>query len=49
MTEAVAHLATAGYDRIGFIGGPQAISTGRQRYDAFVETLPAHGLDVTTP
>jgi LacI family transcriptional regulator len=46
MTEAVAHLAAAGHDRIGFIGGPQAISTGRQRYDAFVETLPAHGLDV---
>jgi LacI family transcriptional regulator len=46
MTEAVAHLAAAGHDRIGFIGGPQAISTGRQRYEAFIETLPAHGLDV---
>jgi LacI family transcriptional regulator len=46
MTEAVAHLAARGHHRIGFIGGPQAISTGRQRYDAFVETLPAHGLVV---
>lgn len=46
MTEAVAHLAAGGHHRIGFIGGPQAISTGRQRYDAFVETLPAHGLVV---
>jgi len=46
MNEAVAYLAAAGHDRVGFIGGPQAISTGRQRYDAFVDTLPAHGLDV---
>jgi LacI family transcriptional regulator len=46
MNQAVAHLAAAGHRRIGFIGGPQAISTGRQRYDAFVDTLPAHGLEV---
>lgn len=46
LDEAVAHLAAAGHRRIGFIGGPQAISTGRERYDAFVEALPRHGLDV---
>jgi LacI family transcriptional regulator len=46
MTEAVAHLAAGGHDRIGFIGGPQAVSTGRERYDAFVAALPAHGRDV---
>ena len=46
MTEAVAHLAAAGHDRIGFIGGPQAVSTGRERYDAFVAALPDHGRDV---
>jgi LacI family transcriptional regulator len=46
MNEAVAHLAARGHERIGFIGGPQAISTGRQRYDAFVDTVAAHGLDV---
>lgn len=46
MTEAVAHLTVAGHDRIGFIGGPQAVSTGRERYDAFVAALPAHGRDV---
>lgn len=46
LTEAVAHLAAAGHERIGFIGGPQAVSTGRERYDAFVAALPAHGCDV---
>jgi LacI family transcriptional regulator len=46
LDEAVAHLAAAGHTRIGFIGGPQSISTGRERYDAFVEALPRHGLEV---
>jgi LacI family transcriptional regulator len=44
--EAVAHLAGRGHTRIGFIGGPQSISTGRSRYDAFIDALPRHGLDV---
>ena len=26
--------------RIGYIGGPQSISTGRERYDAFIDALP---------
>lgn len=46
MNQAIAHLAATGHDRIGFIGGPQAISTGRERYDAFVDALPAHGLSL---
>jgi LacI family transcriptional regulator len=46
MSQAVAHLAAAGHERVGFIGGPQTISTGRQRYDAFIDTLPDHGLEL---
>jgi LacI family transcriptional regulator len=46
LNEAVAHLAGSGHTRIGFIGGPQSISTGRQRYDAFIDALPQHGLEV---
>jgi LacI family transcriptional regulator len=46
LDEAVAHLVARGHERIGFIGGPQSISTGRERYDAYVDALPRHGLDV---
>jgi LacI family transcriptional regulator len=46
LDEAVAHLAAAGHTRIAFIGGPQSISTGRARYDAFIDALPRHGLTV---
>ncbi|MDG4663239.1 LacI family DNA-binding transcriptional regulator [Mycobacterium sp. 236(2023)] len=44
LDEAVRHLVAAGHSRIGYIGGPQSISTGRQRYDDFVEALPRHAL-----
>jgi LacI family transcriptional regulator len=44
--EAVAHLSAAGHTRIGYIGGPQSISTGRARYDVFVDALSRHGLAV---
>ena len=44
--EAVAHLVAAGHRRIGYIGGPQSISTGRERHDAFIDALGRHGLDV---
>ncbi|GFG53208.1 LacI family transcriptional regulator [Mycolicibacterium agri] len=44
--EAIASLTAAGHSRIGYIAGPQAISTGRQRYDAFIDALPRHGIDV---
>ena len=46
LDEAIAHLAAAGHSRVAFIGGPQSISTGRQRYDAFVDVLPRHGIDI---
>ncbi|MGV9801533.1 LacI family DNA-binding transcriptional regulator [Mycobacterium sp. NPDC003449] len=43
---AIAHLAAAGHRRIAFIGGPDSISTGRDRHIAFLEALPRHGLTV---
>jgi LacI family transcriptional regulator, galactose operon repressor len=46
LDEAVAHLVAAGHTRIGYIGGPQSISTGRERYDAFIDALPRHGLTI---
>jgi LacI family transcriptional regulator len=45
---AIAHLAGRGHTRIAFIGGPQSISTGRDRYEAFVAAMPAHGLEVNS-
>jgi LacI family transcriptional regulator len=44
--EAVAHLVAAGHRRIGYIGGPQSISTGRDRHDAFIAALGRHDLRV---
>jgi LacI family transcriptional regulator len=46
LEEAVAHLVAAGHHRIGYIGGPQSISTGRERHDAFIAALARHGLPV---
>jgi LacI family transcriptional regulator len=46
LDEAIAHLAVAGHTRIAYIGGPQSISTGRERYDAFVDALRRHGIEV---
>ncbi|MEV8413168.1 LacI family DNA-binding transcriptional regulator [Streptomyces niveus] len=43
--QAVAHLADRGHTRIGYIGGPRSISTGRARHDAFVRAVARHGLD----
>lgn len=43
--QAVAHLADRGHTRIGYIGGPRSISTGRARHDAFVRALARHRLD----
>jgi LacI family transcriptional regulator len=48
LDEAIAHLAARGHTRIAFIGGPQSISTGRDRHDAFVAAMPAHGLEVNS-
>jgi LacI family transcriptional regulator len=44
LDQAIAHLAAVGHTRIAFIGGPQSISTGRDRHAAFVDALPRHGL-----
>jgi LacI family transcriptional regulator len=46
LDEAVAHLVAAGHQRIGYIGGPQSISTGRERHDAFIASLQRHGLAI---
>ena len=46
LDEAVAHLVAAGHERISYIAGPQSISTGRERHDAFVDALARHGLPV---
>lgn len=46
LDEAIARLVAAGHSRIAYIGGPQSISTGRQRFDDFIDALPKHGLDV---
>jgi LacI family transcriptional regulator len=46
LDEAVAHLVAQGHTRIAYIGGPQSISTGRERYDALLEAFPRSGLDV---
>ncbi|MFE5667454.1 LacI family DNA-binding transcriptional regulator [Streptomyces niveus] len=43
--QAVAHLADRGHTRIGYIGGPRSISTGRARHDAFVRAVARHSLD----
>ena len=46
LDQAVAHLVAAGHRRIGYIGGPQSISTGRERHDAFIDALQRQGLAV---
>ncbi|MEU0368774.1 LacI family DNA-binding transcriptional regulator [Streptomyces sp. NPDC006283] len=42
---AVAHLAAQGHTRVGYIGGPPSVSTGRARHDAFLAAVARHGLD----
>ena len=42
--QAVEHLAAAGHTRIGYISGPQAISTGRDRFAAFTRAVAEFGL-----
>ncbi|MEE2524587.1 LacI family DNA-binding transcriptional regulator [Pseudarthrobacter sp. J75] len=45
ISQAVQHLSEQGHRRIGYIAGPQSISTGRERYSAFVEALRGTSLD----
>lgn len=42
--QAVEHLAAAGHTRIGYISGPQASSTGRDRFAAFTRSVAETGL-----
>ena len=42
--QAVEHLAAAGHTRIGYISGPQASSTGRDRFAAFTRSVAENGL-----
>jgi DNA-binding LacI/PurR family transcriptional regulator len=41
---AIQHLLDLGHTRIAILGVPLAISTGRERFGAFVETMEAHGI-----
>ena len=45
ITQAVEHLVGLGHHRIGFIAGPQATSTGRDRLVAFRDAVEKHGAD----
>ena len=42
--QAVEHLAALGHTRIGYISGPQATSTGRDRFAAFTSAIADSGL-----
>ncbi|RMD89294.1 MAG: LacI family transcriptional regulator [Alphaproteobacteria bacterium] len=46
IAQAVRHLASLGHRQIAHVAGPQAISTGYQRYLAFREAMQAEGLAV---
>lgn len=42
---AVAHLVAQGHTRIGYIGGPPSVSTGRARLSAFLNAIARYDLD----
>jgi LacI family transcriptional regulator len=44
---AVEHLVELGHTRIAHLAGPQDVSTGRARYEGFVEGMRAAGLEPT--
>ncbi len=44
--QAVAHLVALGHTRIGYIGGPQNVSTGHDRLESYVRAMTAAGLTV---
>jgi LacI family transcriptional regulator len=43
--QAVEHLAALGHERIAHVAGPQWLSTGADRHEAFVQALRGVGLD----
>lgn len=42
--DSVEHLVKLGHSKIAFVGGPQSMSPGRDRYRGFLEALQEHGL-----
>jgi LacI family transcriptional regulator len=42
----VTHLTQLGHRRIGYVAGPQEVSTGLSRYRGFIEAMEAAGLEV---
>lgn len=46
-TAAVEHLVNLGHRQIAYIGGPQSVSPGQERYRGFLEALREHGLEET--
>ncbi|WP_420884662.1 LacI family DNA-binding transcriptional regulator [Acidipropionibacterium acidipropionici] len=46
LSQAVDRLLEAGHTRIGFITGPMASSTGRERFHAYRSAMAARGIDV---
>ena len=45
IAQSIAHLVELGHRRIAYLAGPQTISTGINRYSAYLATLAAHGLE----
>ena len=45
INQAVRHFAEQGHRRIGYIAGPQSISTGRERHAAFADAMVETGLE----
>ncbi|HEX4033381.1 MAG TPA: LacI family DNA-binding transcriptional regulator [Solirubrobacteraceae bacterium] len=46
IVQAIAHLVELGHSRIACVAGPQSISTGSNRYSAYLEAMDAHRLAV---
>ncbi len=46
VSQAVDHLLECGHERIGFITGPMASSTGRERYEAYCRAMSERGITV---
>jgi LacI family transcriptional regulator len=44
---AVSHLVSLGHRRIAHLAGPQEVSTGRNRYRGYLDSMHQHGLEVT--
>jgi LacI family transcriptional regulator len=45
IAQSVAHLVELGHRAIAYLAGPQTISTGINRYNAYLEMLAVHGLE----